>query len=124
MSEKLAKITSASLKIQDRGVFMFLMNVEYEEGLSQGVGGICLDDYDELKNKRVGTAEGCNLIMAILKELGVNDFSEMKGRYIFVIGKGSGFDFKVKGFRSLRVDNKNSSPVIYSDFFKTGKKGK
>ena len=59
--------------------------------------------------------------MAMLIELRVNDFSEMKGKHIFVIGEGEGLGFKPRGFRALRVDNSKFKSVIYSDFFKENK---
>ena len=57
MEKKLAKITKAHLEIQERGILNFWIFVDYEEdGFSQGVGGIALDTWDEVKRKRVGTA--------------------------------------------------------------------
>ena len=113
--EKLAKIENATLEIQERGILNFWIHVKYEDGLNQGVGGISLDRYCEKTKSRIGTSYGCEVIRSLLIELGVNDFSEMKGKKIWVIGEGDGFQFKPAGIRSLLVDNKNSSPVIFAE---------
>ena len=114
MNKLLAKITSANLEIQERGILNFWIIVDYEDGGSQGIGGIALDAYDEGKKKRVGTAQGCEVIRRLLLALGVNDFSEMKGKIIWVIGEGLGFDFKPKGVQSLNI-NGHGEAVIFSE---------
>ena len=80
MIYKLAKVSKASLEIQDRGILNFWIHVDYEEGCSQGVGGIVLDGYDKELKGRVGTAGGCEVIRQLLLLFQVNDFSEMKGQ--------------------------------------------
>ena len=118
MIEKLAKIENASLEIKERGILNFYISVKYEEGLSQCIGNIVLDTFDKQKKERVGTAYGCEMIRKLLIELNVNDFSEMRGKHIFVIGEGDGFSFNPKGLRSLRVDNKDSRDLIFDDVAK------
>lgn len=115
MERKLAKISSATLNIKDRGILNFWIMVDYEDGLSQGIGGITLDEYDKEKKRRVGTSYGCEMIRRALETLGVNDFSEMAGRHIWVIGEGKGIGFEVKGFAPLRVDNSKAVDFIFSD---------
>lgn len=112
MISKLARINKANLEIQDRGILNFWVMVDYEEGMSQGVGGIALDTYDEVKGKRVGTAYGCEVIRQLLLALDVNDFSEMKGKMIYVLGEGSGLSFTPKGIKTLHLDG--GKEVIFS----------
>ena len=114
MNKQLAKVTKATLEIKDRGILMFYVYVDYEEGGSQGVGGICLDSYDDNKKRRVGTAYGCEMIRQCLEVFNVNDFSEMKGKYIWVLGNGEGFGFKPTGFQSLNVD-KNQKTFLFDE---------
>ena len=104
MIQKLARINKANLEIQDRGILNFWIMVDYEEGMSQGVGGIALDTYDEVKGERVGTAYGCEVIRQLLLTLDVNDFSEMKGKMIYVLGEGSGLAFTPKGIKTLQLN--------------------
>jgi hypothetical protein len=115
--EKLAKITNASLSIKDHGILTFYLSVDYEDGFSQGVGGVALDKWDEDSKSRIGTAYGCEIIRKLLLELDVNDFSEMKGKYIWVFGDESGMNFKPRGIRRLNVDIKsgarNSMGVVF-----------
>lgn len=118
MNKQLAKISRASLEIQGRGILNFWIHVDYEGGGSQGVGGIALDTFCKETDSRVGTAYGCEMIRRILLELCVNDFSEMKGKHVWVIGEGEGLGFKPAGIQSLRGDNPKSNPVIFSDIAK------
>lgn len=116
MNKKLAKISSAKLDIKERGILTFWIAVDYEDGWSQYVGGIALDDPSMDRGLRVGTAFGCEVIRRLLLALDVNDFSEMKGKYIYVIGEGEGLKFATKGIQALRVDKSPySEPIIFSD---------
>ena len=117
MDKRLAKISKASLEIQERGILNFWIHVEYEEGCSQVVGGYALDEYCEEKGERIGTAYGCEMIRQLLIELRVNDFAEMMGRHIWVVGKGEGLSFQPLGIQALRGDNPKSKPVIFSEVF-------
>jgi len=115
MDKKLAKITSAALDIKERGILSFWIQVDYEDGLSQGLGGIALDEYNTEKKERVGTAYGCEMIRRVLIALDVNDFSEMKGKHIWVLGIGDGFSFEPKGIQALKVDNEKNAAVIWAN---------
>lgn len=118
MIYKLAKVSKASLEIQDRGILNFWIHVDYEEGCSQGVGGIVLDGYDKELKGRVGTAGGCEIIRQLLLLFQVNDFSEMKGKYIWVVGEGEGLSFNPKGLKALHVDKPGEvKEVIFKDIF-------
>jgi hypothetical protein len=115
MNKQLAKIRSATLEIRERGILNFWINVEHEDGGCQGVGGIALDTYDKKSERRVGTAYGCEVIRRLLLELQVNDFSEMKGLHIWVLGEGDGLCFQPSGIQSLSTDNGKSNKVIFSE---------
>lgn len=116
MEKRLAKVNKASLEIQERGILNFWIYVDYEDGLSQGIGGIALDKYSKEKEARVGTAYGCEFIRRILLLFNVNDFSEIKGKMLWVIGEGEGLSFTVKGIESLAVDGKKKK-IVFDDLF-------
>lgn len=121
MNKQLAKVTRATLEIKERGILSFWVLVDYEEGCSQGVGGIALDTYDKTKEQRVGTAYGCEMIRQLLLFFGVNNLEECKGQAVYVLGEGEGFSFKPKGFEHLRI-YRNGRPErivfdkIYEEF--------
>lgn len=104
MNKRLAKISKAKLEIQERGILNFWIYVDYEDCGSQGIGGIALDTYNKDKKKRVGTAYGCEVIRRLLIALGVDDFADMKGKNIWVIGEGEGLSFRPKGIQRLKTD--------------------
>ena len=118
--KNLAKITGASLEIKSRGMLNFWIYVDYEDGCSQGVGGIFLDSYDKEKKERVGTAYGCEMIRQMLLTLGVDDFSEMKGKYVWVLCEGEGLSSSPKGFETLRVDGEVKS-IIFDNIYEESK---
>ena len=113
--KQLAKISKAHLEIQERGILNFRIHVDYEDGFSQGIGGICLDSYSEEKGRRIGTAYGCEMIRRLLIELGVNDFSEMRGRHVWVLGDGDGLSFTPTGIKGLKVDVGSDNGVVFSE---------
>ena len=116
--KRLAKISEAHLEIKERGILNFWINVDYEDGFSQGIGGIALDQYNAKLERRVGTDYGCEMIRRLLIELNVNDFSEMKGKHIWILGEGEGFSFKYTGIQALKVDNGSDNGVIFADIAK------
>jgi len=115
--KQLAKIKKATLNIRERAILGFTILVDYEDGVSQGVGGLALDEWCEEKKSRVGTAYGCEMIRRILLTLDVDDFSEMAGMYIWVLGEGSGFSFKPSGISRLAVDGGDSEPLVFGDVY-------
>lgn len=117
MDKQLAKIKRASLETKERGALSFWIHVDYEEGFSQGVGGYALDTYNGTKKSREGTAYGCEVIRRLLIELQVNDFSEMKGQQIWVLGEGGCLSFKPLGIQALKTNNSKSKPVIFEEIF-------
>lgn len=115
MNKELARIKSASLNIKDSGVFTFRIQVDYENGSSQGIGSYSLDTYDTVKEERVGTAYGCELIRQLLLVLNVDDFSQMKGKDIWVLTEGTGLATDPVGIQALRADGGKS--LVFSDVF-------
>ena len=115
MTKELATIKSASLEMQERGILTFWIIVDYENGCSQGVGGIALDTWYEVKGTRKGTAYGCELIRQLLLCMNVNDFSEMAGKNIFVLGEGQDLSFTPKGIQALRSDG--GKKVVFNEIF-------
>jgi|TARA_R110000772_G_scaffold250116_1_gene364727 hypothetical protein len=121
-NRRLAKISKATLSME-RDIMSFWIFVDYEEGGSQGVGGITLDNPKKEKQpdgrmefiKRQGTAYGCEVIRRLLASLNVNDFSEMKGKYIWVLGEGEGLNFNPFGIQKPRNDLGDKEPVIFDD---------
>ena len=116
--KRLAKISSATLEIKERGILNFWIHVDYEEGGSQGIGGLALDTYDKEKKKRIGTVYGCEMIRRLLLTLKVDDFSEMRNKIIWVIGGGDEFLFKPTGIQTLNVNNSgnaDNNPLIFAD---------
>lgn len=113
MKKELARITDARLEIQDRGILSFWIYVDYENGSSQGVGGLVLDEWSKVYESRVGTAYGCEMIRQLLLCMNVNDFSKMKGKDIFVLGEGEGLSFKPLGVQALKADGGKS--VVFRD---------
>lgn len=130
LNRQLAKITKLRLSYQDRQILMINMYVDYEEGGSQLVyGGVAIDEPVKDNNgkfsHRQGSAFGCELIRLILDALKIDDLSEGKGKYIHVLGEGSGFSFKPKGIETLHLDG-DQKTIIFDEVLErmTNKEGK
>lgn len=115
MNKALARVTSASLNIKDSCILTFWINVDYEEGMSQDIGGYALDTYDKVNDTRVGTAYGCELIRQLLTVLDVDDFSQMRGKTIWVLTQGEGLATMVTGIQALKADG--GKQIIFNDIF-------
>ena len=59
--------------------------MSYEDFGSQNIMNIVLDTWDKEKQKRVGTAEGMSFLIDLLDFFGVNNLTEVKNRYVYVI---------------------------------------
>ena len=115
MEKKLAKVRSATLEIKERGILNFWVFVDYEDGLSQGVGGIILDTFDSERKERVGTAYGCEMIRKLLLFFDVNNLNDCAGQMVYVTGEGKGLSFNPSGFEHLRVNDKFKTRKINFD---------
>lgn len=79
------KIESTMLGTEDHGIFTFCLNVNYG-GSAQGVGLMCLDKpVERYSSERIGTAYGHDLIIRVLKTVGVDDWEQLKGKSLYVI---------------------------------------
>ena len=99
MDEQLAKIENAEVRMVYDGKFLGLsILVNYEEGCHQDIlGGLCLHN----PCQKAQSSYGVRIMCEVLDALKINTFKEAEGKFIIVLGEGSGFDFKPKGFRSM-----------------------
>jgi len=92
IKEQNALITSTFLGIEDHGIFIFWLNLDYG-GSGQGAGGLALDNVpNDRTGDRIGTSEGLDLIMNILKTVGVSKWEDLPGKYIRVRGTQMGIE--------------------------------
>ncbi len=100
MFERIGKIISTQLGIEDHGIMTFMLMFDFG-GKRQGFGGYCLDTYDPISKKRVGTAEGCDAILQILNACGVSNWEEIRGKAMYALYDSEGFGHLIKGIKSL-----------------------
>ncbi len=123
-NEELAKITRTSFGWEDHGILTAFIHVDYDSSSMQGIGGYCLDDTrrdengDVLRNhnfvpKRQGTAYGLEWIMGVLEAVGVNNWEDLPGKFVWVIKEGSRYG-KICGLRGFRSDK----PFLFEDLRK------
>ena len=84
----LARIECTSLGYEDHGVFLWWLHVDYT-GSGQGIGGYVLDEpiKDDTGKffKRCGTAYGMDVIIRVLKVVGVVEWEDLKGCRVYVL---------------------------------------
>lgn len=83
MEVKNAKIKSTMLGIEDHGIMTFYLHLDYG-GSGQGAGGYALDEWSEVLKERIGAPFGIDLILLILKSVGVEKWEDLPGTYIRV----------------------------------------
>ena len=87
MIKKLALVEKMGLEYQERHLLNVNCLVSYEDEVfgSQNIMNIVLDTLDKEKQKRVGTAEGMTFLIDLLDFFGVNNLTEVKNQYIYVL---------------------------------------
>uniref|UniRef100_UPI002B24EB88 hypothetical protein n=1 Tax=Escherichia coli TaxID=562 RepID=UPI002B24EB88 len=85
MIQKLALVEKVYLEYQERRILTVNCLVSYEDFGSQNIMNIVLDTWDKEKKKRVGTAEGMSFLIDLLDFFGVNNLTEVKNQYVYVL---------------------------------------
>ena len=87
MIKKLALVEKVYLEYQERHLLNVncLVSYEDEDFGGQNIMNIVLDTFDKEKQKRVGTAEGMTFLIDLLDFFGVNNLTEVKNQYIYVL---------------------------------------
>ena len=85
MNYQLCNVKSVTTNYQDRKILILDVNVELVDGGGLSVFNVVLDTYDIEKQKRVGTAYGCEMIKACLDFFGVNNLSEVKNYKCYLL---------------------------------------
>ena len=85
MNYQLCNVKSVTTNYQDRKILILDVNVELVDGGGLSVFNVVLDTYDKDKQKRVGTAYGCEMIRQTLQFFGVNDPSEIKNYKCYLL---------------------------------------
>lgn len=83
---KNAKIESTRLGWEDHGIFTFVLNLDYG-GSGQSAGDYALDRWFGPRGSaggRCGTAMGLDMVMAVLKTVGVQKWEDLPGLHIRV----------------------------------------
>lgn len=82
--KQLGKVESVSFGSGDHGNMTFWVMLDFGGG-GQGFGGYALDDWDESKKRRVGTAAGMDLIMQLLELFKVDSLNQIAGRPVYAL---------------------------------------
>lgn len=107
-----AVIGSTMLGWEDHGIFTFYLQLDYGSS-GQGAGGYSLDAPMKKDGKfirRIGTASGTELLMRVMKVVGVSKWEDLKGKHIRARGTFS----KVSAIGNLLKDEW----LDFDEFFK------
>lgn len=81
----LCNVTSSGLNIKERGVLVLDLYCDLPTWGSLSVFNMVLDTYDKEKERRVGTAFGCEMIRQTLEFFGVNNLHEIKNYKCYLL---------------------------------------
>ena len=84
-----AKISDTKLGYEDHGIFTCQLCLE-GDGWVCCYGGYALDNYSKEQNKRIATRQGFQAIIELMKTLEVDNWENLKGKYVRVEGQGWG----------------------------------
>lgn len=103
---RIAKIRATHLGEEDHGIMTAYVHLDYGNGsgMSQSFGGYALDnplrDAQGKFIRRVGTAEGMELVFAIIRACGVDCWEQVKGRTVMAVIE----DGMVRGLQPLPTE--------------------
>ena len=121
MIQKLALVEKVYLEYQERHILNVNCLVRYEDSGSQNMLNIVLDTWDKEKQKRVGTAEGMTFLIDLLNFFGVNNLTEVKNQYVYVlVDEDESWDGKAHGIGHLSTNpNKQCGikKMVFKDYF-------
>ena len=121
MIKKLALVEKVYLEYQERHVLNVNCLVSYEDFESQNIMNIVLDTFDKEKQKRVGTAEGMTFLIDLLDFFGVNNLTEVKNQYIYVlVDEDKSWYDNAQGIEHLTTNpNKQCGikKIVFKDYF-------
>lgn len=83
-----AKIKNTTLGYEDHGILTFGLGLDLAGGMFTTFGGYGLDTYDKVSKKRICYAYGMQLIVEIMKTVGVEKWEDLTGKYIRVVDEG------------------------------------
>lgn len=100
MNEELAIIRTLEVaRVYDSRFLGMNFIVDYESvGTQDILGGMCL--YNNCQNEQSSYA--ARIIWEVLEALNIDEPSQGVGKYIRVLGEGEGFNFKPKGFKTMK----------------------
>jgi hypothetical protein len=93
---KNARIESADLCIEDHGFFCVELLLR-GDGWSVGFGNVAIGRVLSGKKGFEGTSKGIEEIMSIMSVVGVDKFSDLKGKYVRIELNGLGYPVKKIG---------------------------
>lgn len=82
---ELGRIESVTLGIEDHGILSFFLHLDFG-GKGQGFGGYALDEPRKMNGKfegRHGAAFGTEVILRILRSVGVENWEDLKGKEVW-----------------------------------------
>lgn len=85
-SKELGKVDDVRFGLEDHGIMSISIGITFGAA-RQGFGGIALDDWDEKRHRRIGTAAGMDFVMQILRLFKVETLEELKGRTVYALYK-------------------------------------
>ena len=84
-----AQITDTMLGREDHGIMTFMIFVKFG-GYECGIGGYALDGRPKKEGDSVYSPKSMEIISKILEIVGVNQWEDLKGKYIRIIDNGWG----------------------------------
>jgi len=100
MFERIGKIKSTMLGIEDHGIMSFSLEFDFG-GAGQAFCGYALDDYSEELKRRVGTAGGMDLMIGIIKACGVKKWEDIQGKTMYALYEKEGWGERIIGIKAL-----------------------
>lgn len=107
MHERIAKIQSTFLGIEDHSIFTSFLHVTYGD-TGQGIGGMTFGKWREKDkdhpNQMKAIAYGAEFIRRILETVGVDSWEKLPGKYFIVLTDNDSWNSPIRGIKRMPTD--------------------
>jgi hypothetical protein len=81
---EIAKIERAEIEFEDHGIYVFSASFK-GDNWGQGIGGRIVSVHDPATKRQKGTQEGMDFVLRFMEAAGVEQFSKLVGRTVYVL---------------------------------------
>ena len=106
----LVKIDKTTLGYEDHGTMTVYLSVSWGSS-GTSLGGYAIDQYDEDKKRRIGTAYGLEWVIQVMRVVGARRWEDVQGKEVIMLHP-AGTGYLKNGFEAVGILSKSSDEYV------------